>query len=234
MEAVYSSLASRCLQKHNEGNPLKGAHRTLIALAGPPGSGKSTIAAAVVERLNAEYGTPVALVLPMDGFHLPRTILDRMPNRLEAYARRGAAWTFDAQGVVDIVRQLHRSKIAMANVIRAPGFDHVLKDPYNDAILIGPEILFVIIEGNWVLLEEDPWREISTLVDDTWFVDVELGLASQRVAKRHIASGIEATWEDAVKRVEGNDLVNGAEIRKRRMTPNIVVQSVESLLCPVV
>lgn len=251
MESVYSTLAARALQKHQSLQLQNGTNntthpqqqRTLIALAGPPGSGKTTVAAAVAQRLNAQLqlqsqssssssgSSSAAIVLPMDGFHLPRSALDALPNRAEAHARRGASWTFDANGVVDLVKRLHRSKsgggVVPAEVILAPGFDHKLKDPSVDAIAITPDVSIVILEGNWLLLDEWPWCQISGLVDETWFVDVEPGLARERIARRHLRSGIEGNWRDAVARAEKNDLKNGEVVRRKLVEPMVRVWSVD-------
>ena len=167
----------------------------------------------------------------MDGFHLSRSALDALPNRAEAYARRGASWTFDAVGVLNLVTVLHHSKQNnRSEVILAPSFDHVLKDPTVDAISILPEVEIVILEGLWLLLDQEPWSRISGLVDDTWFVDVDPALARDRIAKRHIRSGIEKTWEAAVRRAEANDLRNGEEIRRRLVEPRVRVTSVDEVV----
>ncbi len=52
--------------------------KTWIAVAGPPGSGKTTMCAQIAEALNKD-GVPTA-VLPMDGFHYYRKELDMMPD----------------------------------------------------------------------------------------------------------------------------------------------------------
>ncbi|KAH7155916.1 P-loop containing nucleoside triphosphate hydrolase protein [Dactylonectria macrodidyma] len=226
MESVYTTLTARALdiQRQSRQNSLT---RVVIAFAGPPGSGKSTIAAEVVRRINAQTNHPIAVVLPMDGFHHSRAYLDTLPNRNEACARRGIYWTFDADGVLKLVKALHSSRSISSDVILAPSFDHKSKDPVADALRIDSEAEIVIVEGNWLLLDRDPWRQVSDYVDDTWFVDVEPKLARQRVAARHIRSGIETNWEAAILRAEGNDLLNGDEVRTNLIRPNVIVQSVE-------
>lgn len=64
--------------------------RFLVGLAGPPGAGKSTLAHEVARRINklwpekassfdSQVQPPdVAIVLPMDGFHLYRSELDAL------------------------------------------------------------------------------------------------------------------------------------------------------------
>lgn len=226
MEPVYASLADRALElrKQLEGSPQS---RVIVVLAGPPGSGKSTIADKVVKRLNATSNTPFAAVLPMDGFHLPRSTLDALPNKAEAYARRGASWTFDEEGVLKLVHLLSKSRFEPSDIILAPSFDHALKDPVQAGIKITPEVKFILLEGNYLLLDEKPWNQIKGLVDETWFVDVDPDLARNRIAKRHIKAGIESTWEAAVNRAEGNDLLNGVEIRNKLVQPTVIIHSVE-------
>ncbi|PMD58384.1 P-loop containing nucleoside triphosphate hydrolase protein [Hyaloscypha bicolor E] len=229
MEPIYRSLTERALSlKDRLDNGSPGQHRIVVVLAGPPGSGKSTIAAKVVQRLNATSTTPFAALIPMDGFHLPRSALDLLPNRAEAYARRGASWTFDSNGILDLVHSLSESRFEPSSeTILAPSFDHALKDPVEDGIRIAPDIGFVLLEGNYLLLDEEPWCRIEGLVDDSWFVDVEERLARGRIAKRHVKSGIETSLEAAVRRAEGNDLVNGRIIRQKLVRPAVAVQSVE-------
>lgn len=228
MEPVYQALTDRALalkQRLQNGSPAQ--HRVVVVLAGPPGSGKSTIAAQVVQRLNATSTTPSAAMVPMDGFHLPRSTLDLLPNRAEAYTRRGAPWTFDPAGILSFVHALSESRIERFDTILAPSFDHALKDPVEGGIRITTPVTFVLLEGTYLLLNDEPWGQIDGLVDDTWFVDVDPVLAKGRIAKRHIKTGIEATWEAAVRRAEGNDLLNGVEIREKLVRPAVMVRSVE-------
>jgi pantothenate kinase len=242
MEAVYTQLTNRATKlyrasastSYNQGSPSSSSpSRILIALAGPPESGKSTVAAEVVKRLNASSitGCPFAIVLPMDGFHLTRATLQAMKNSEEAIARRGVYWTFDGKGVVDLVTALYLTRNDLDKVHIAPSFDHVLKDPVEAAISIDPDAQVVILEGNWLLFNEVPWSAISGLVDDTWFIDVDPALAVERVARRHIRSGIETSWEQALYRAENNDMVNGDLVRAKLISPAVRVQSVEEFKC---
>lgn len=227
MEPVYASLTQRAAALQQQTLIAGGddtTRRVLIALAGPPGSGKTTIAKEVAKRLNAGVDVPNTVVVPMDGFHYTRAVLDTFPDPEEAHARRGAAFTFDAAGVVALVRQLRSST---SGSIYAPGFDHATKDPVMGEIEIPPTASLIILEGNWLLYDEEPWREISKLVDESWFVEVDRDTARDRVAKRHVESGIESTMEAALARAEANDVRNGDEVRQKLIKPTVKVKSVD-------
>ena len=102
MAPVYAALAARA------GALADGCGRrpAVVGLAGAPGSGKSTAAAAVCRLVNDALGPGVAVRLPMDGFHLRRSELEAFPDPAEAFRRRGAPWTFDAAAFVEAVRML--------------------------------------------------------------------------------------------------------------------------------
>lgn len=230
MDNVYDQLTARARTIEHQ-NSLSGdttSHRTVIILAGPPGSGKSKIAAEVVRRLNQSSKDGQAIVLPMDGFHLTRATLQSMPNSEEAFKRRGVHWTYNADGVFELIKSLHETRSDRSVIHLAPCFDHALKDPVADEIKITPDVGIVIVEGNWLLYDEIPWSNIHQVVDDTWFVDVDRDLALMRVAKRHVESGIESSWEEAVRRASNNDMVNGDLVRAKLITPAVRVQSSET------
>lgn len=151
----------------------------------------------------------------MDGFHLTRAQLSAMPDPERAHARRGAEFTFDGAAFLALVDKLRAPVDAASSVaVLAPSFDHAVKDPVADSIVIGPRQRIVIFEGNYVCLDKEPWRTASDSqhVDERWFVDVDFAVARKRLIKRHVAAGIAPDAEAAAARADENDLVNGAEI----------------------
>jgi pantothenate kinase len=155
-----------------------------------------------------------------------------LPNRDEAYVRRGAPWTFDVDGIVKLVTALHDSAampISARNIVKAPSFDHALKDPVEDDIQIGAETNIIILEGNYLLLNIEKWQEISELVDVRVFVDVDIDCARNRVARRHVAAGIEDTYQKALMRFDGNDALNGESIRKNLVRYDVRVESFDTM-----
>lgn len=84
----------------------------------------------------------------------------------------------------------------------------------------------MLLEGNYLLLNQDTWREIAQLVDLQVFIDVHLEVARDRLARRHVESGIEPSLEDGYRRVDSNDYLNGLEIQENLMTPDVVIPSV--------
>ncbi|KAF4190137.1 hypothetical protein CNMCM7927_004867 [Aspergillus lentulus] len=230
MEVEYTRLAETIRQKAN----AHSKKRFLVAIAGIPGSGKTTTAAAVARLLNTSSPKRTTL-LSMDGFHLSRATLDRLPNREEAYIRRGAPWTFDAARFVQFIRRLRNwadsTPCASAETIYAPSFDHEAKDPVENGIAITDDAEIVIIEGNYLLLDEPEWREVAALVDYRVFVESDLQEARERVARRHVLAGIEKTLADAFRRVDSNDYLNAVTIREKLIAPDLVVHSVTEPTC---
>ena len=124
-----------------------------------------------------------------------------MPNPTLAFERRGAAFTFDAEAFIKLIRRLREEPVSKLNdpdrSFKAPSFDHAVKDPVEDDIILSSTEDLIVIEGNYLLLDEAPWSEIASLVDDKWFVDAPEDVAKERVVLRHLAAGIETNREDA-------------------------------------
>ena len=231
MDAEYRRLADIILhQARVHHNP-----RYIVAIAGVPGSGKTTTASAVVNYLN-QNSTIHASLLSMDGFHLSRHELDQLPNAKEAHIRRGAPWTFDVSRFVNFMQTLRDwadntplsqdASWDSSHILTAPTFDHNVKDPVQDGISITPDSSIIIVEGNYLLLDEPGWRDLSRLCDYRVFVDTDLSEARDRTAKRHVKAGIEKTLEEGYRRVDSNDYLNGVSIQEKLIIPDLIIKSV--------
>lgn len=163
----------------------------------------------------------------MDGYHLTRAQLDAMPDPQVAHARRGAEFTFDGESFLNLVKELRKPLLPETKAIHAPSFDHKRKDPVANDIPIAAGQRICVFEGNYCSLGKDPWREAGKLMDELWFVEVDFEVARRRLVRRHVLAGIAKDEEEAGKRAEENDLVNGREIVEGRVEVSEVVKSVE-------
>lgn len=225
MDEKYNALRDRILNLRKS----RSQERLVIGVAGGPGSGKTTLAKAVGKLLNEEKASegevPFVTVVPMDGFHLTRAQLDEMKDPVEAHKRRGAPWTFDGSGVVAMVKKLKEQK--RDEVIRVPTFDHEIKDPIPNGLEVNGATPIVIVEGNYLLLDEEPWRDIGTHLDEKWLIRVDDDIARMRVAQRHVRAGISQTLDEGLARVDKNDALNTALIRQHSKGADIVIDSIE-------
>ena len=183
--------------------------RVLLGLAGPPGAGKSTLAAA----LQAEFSS-VAQAVPMDGFHLADAELERLGRR----DRKGAPDTFDADGYVALLRRL----LAQGDdeVVYAPEFRREIEEPVAGAIPVLARTQLVITEGNYLLLDEGPWAQVKGLLDEVWYVDIDDSVRIERLTQRHRQFGRSA--EDAAAWVAGTDEPNARLIEASRARASFI------------
>lgn len=169
----------------------------------------------------------IAAYVPLDGFHLTREQLSSFPNSTAAHARRGAAFTFDAASFLELVKDLREPLVPESKTVHAPSFDHALKDPIQDDITILPTARIIVFEGNYLSLNHGHWKEAAELMDELWFVEVDIQIARQRLIARHVKSGIAANEVEAARRADESDLINGQEILVDRLAVQEVIISTE-------
>lgn len=185
-----------------------GQGRFLTALAGPPGAGKSTLAAALVEALGQG-----AKAVPMDGFHYD----DRVLIARGARGRKGAPDTFDAQGFFHLLRRLRAE-----DEIAIPLFDRDLEISRAGADIVTPEDRLLVVEGNYLLLNEAPWPEAAPLFDLTVWIDVPEAELDRRLLARWAHYG--KTPEQARAWIDGNDMPNIRRVTQNSRMADVVVR----------
>lgn len=170
------------------------SHRFVIALAGPPGAGKSTVAAALIDALGGRAG-----LLAMDGFHLDNEILDARGHR----PRKGSPHTFDVASYSTTLRAL-RDEPGLEMAV--PVYDRALELSRNCASLVLDTHEILVTEGNYLLLDEQPWSDLRGLFDLTVWIDAPLDVLEQRIVDRWESAFLDAT--EIHRRTEENDLPN--------------------------
>ena len=209
---VSMSMAERV--RAITGAVLQKAHRSvqarmLVALAGPPATGKSTLSGKIAEQLNAA-GMPCA-VLPMDGFHLDNAALEDRG----LLHRKGAPDTFDLAGFEALL-----AKVAQGGACRVPLFDRASDCVRPETGLITDAQKVVLVEGNYLLLDAPGWRDLSRFWDLGVFIDTAMPELRRRLVQRWLDHGLTPTAAEA--RAEENDLPNA-----RLVFEDVVAASVD-------
>lgn len=189
--------------------------RRVLGIAGPPGAGKSTLA----EHLAHALGPRRAVVAPMDGFHLADVELERL-GRAD---RKGAPDTFDISGYLALLRRVRAPRAG--EVVYAPSFARDLEQPIAGSIPIPAEVPLVITEGNYLLHDAPGWRDIRTLLDACWWVDVDDEERVRRLIARHERFG--KSPEHATRFVHECDEANARLVAPGAQVADLIVSGKE-------
>ena len=186
---------------------LQNGNRVMLGLVGCPGAGKSTLALALQQRFG-----DISQVVPMDGFHLANVELQRLGRA----ARKGAPDTFDGAGYVALLHRIRQQRVG--ETIYAPEFRREIEEPIAGAIAIKSETRLIIAEGNYLLLDTMPWHDIKGILDETWYVEIDPGLRTDRLLGRHQDFG--RSREAALDWIASTDEPNARLIAQTRPRAN--------------
>lgn len=192
-----------------------GADRFIVAIAGPPASGKSTLAEELSHRIDARCDEPASAVVAMDGFHLDNQVLDSRGLR----HRKGAPETFDADGFVRMMHRISDNK----EPVSVPGFDRKFDAVVEDVQLVGRNHRIVLVEGNYLLLSSKPWSDLLPLFDLTVFLNPGIAEINDRLVQRWIVHGHEP--DGARQRAMSNDIPNAKHVLENSVEAELTILS---------
>jgi pantothenate kinase len=184
--------------------------RRVIAIAGAPASGKSTLADSLVREL-VNAGCSSQLV-PMDGFHLHNPILAER-GLLD---RKGSPQTFDVGGLLQLV-----SHLGNAHELYYPVFDRSHDISIAGAGYIKSACDPVVIEGNYLLMKAPIWQDLAAYWDMSVMLNCSMDILETRLIQRWQDLGL--TPENARARAELNDLPNARLVQQTAATADLVI-----------
>ena len=163
------------------------ARRILVFLAAPPATGKSTLLLFLAQLAQEHEEFTRVQALGMDGFHHPNRYLEThsiLRDGVETPLKsiKGAPETFD---VAHLAAKLAAAK---AGATPFPVYDRRIHDVVPDALIADAPIL--LIEGNWLLLDEEPWHTLRPLADYRIRIDAPSALLKDRLIARKVQGGL--------------------------------------------
>lgn len=215
IEMIFLPLLERLTKMQRQ----KG-RRILVMLAAPPAAGKSTLVNFLKYLSGTRENLTPLTIIGMDGFHhyqdylLSHTVA-RDGKEISMVKIKGAPVTFDLELLTSRV-----ARVAAGEVCGWPEYNRLLHNPVEDAHLVAGEI--VLLEGNYLLLDEDGWRELKNYADYTIKIIADEKQVRERLVNRKCASG--TPYEEAVEFVENSDLVNVRECLVKSLAADLTLR----------
>ncbi|MBR2214811.1 MAG: nucleoside/nucleotide kinase family protein [Selenomonadaceae bacterium] len=192
--------------------------RVILFMAAPPATGKSTLTL-FLEKLSREREGLIPMqALGLDGFHHHAAYLSahtfrRDGKSLPLSTIKGAPETFDA---AKLAAKLKAVKDAKEDDIYWPVYDRSIHDVREEAVPVTEKIL--LLEGNWLLLKEEPWASLRSYGDYALLIRANASLLRERLIARKVQGGMSP--EAAEKFYLASDSRNVERVLKDSGSPN--------------
>ena len=214
IEELFIPILQRLTEMQKEKNK-----RLLVFLAAPPGAGKSTLSSFLQKISEERKDLTDIQAIGMDGFHRRQEYLIshtamRDGHEVRMVDIKGAPITFDLMAFRQRIESVLQNQI-----VGWPDYDRHLHNPVENAITVEKDI--ILLEGNYLLLDEEGWRDLKKLADFTIFIKADENMLRERLVDRKIKSGNAS--EKAGEFVDYSDMVNVRLCLERSQKPDVML-----------
>ena len=220
VEQFYQPLARELIRRGSS------QRRFLVAIAGPPGSGKTAFATLLVAVIDAVLKSEQAVMIPQDGWHYPNTYLnshtiDHNGETISLRQLKGAPETYDTDAAYSFLE-----RVRQGGSLRYPVYSRLEHNPIADAGLVSQNHHWMILEGNYWLLQEPAWQPFQGLFDATIFLTADPGALIDGLRQRHLRGGKDPAFVE--KHMQMVDIPNIERVLNHSSKAQIVVEKANS------
>ncbi|WP_208559758.1 nucleoside/nucleotide kinase family protein [Marinilactibacillus kalidii] len=191
--------------------------RIVVYLAAPPGTGKTTLSQFLEILYNRLPLSHTFQSISIDGFHYPNAYLTSHNIEIEGKSVplktiKGSPESFDLKALRESCATLHEH-----SQVEWPLYDRKLHDVSSQRLKVDADI--VLVEGNWLLLDEPGWGELKALADLTIFIEAQETALKSRLINRKMMGGLSKEAAEAF--YEQSDGKNVKKVLNKPSEPDI-------------
>ena len=195
--------------------------RIIVFMAAPPAVGKTTLCEFLEYLSKQDQEFTDIQALGLDGFHYHSDYINShdaivLGEKVPMKQVKGCPETYDTE---KLRQKLEKIKI---EDILWPIYDRNLHDVVEDQIKVTKDI--ILIEGNWLLLKQEPWKSMQQYADYKILILAEEEMLKERLISRKEKGGL--TREEAVAWYQNSDSKNVKRVLKNscRKHLNLLLQ----------
>lgn len=220
IEQFYIPLAEKILARRAAGK------RLVVAVAGPPGSGKTVFATLLTAVINSLAGHDCAVMVGMDGWHYPNQYLeshdiDLNGQRMLLRKIKGMPETYDFQSIYAFLEKIEHEDRA-----EFPVYSRELHDPVFTGEAVQPWHSIVVFEGNYLLSDEIPWEQLLPLLDVRIFLKAKRQGLLEGLRQRHRRGGKDSG--QVKQQIERVDLPNIDRVLRHLSGADVIIYKADS------
>lgn len=176
--------------------------RMIVGMAGPAGAGKSVIAA-IFKELAKQVALPFCFeTIGIDAFHHTNNFLvAKMSGGEPLKNHKGRFDTYNVEKLATALKEFSDGE-----AVSLPKYSRKIHDPVENVIMVNKQNALLLVEGLWVLYEQNGWEKVGKLLDHSIFIDASRDEIKDGVIARHMRGG--RTSEDALEYYESNEAKN--------------------------
>ena len=177
--------------------------RIIVFMAAPPAVGKTTLCEFLEYLSKQDQELTNIQALGLDGFHYHSDYINShdaivLGEKVPMKQVKGCPETYDTEKLRQKLEKIKTEDILW------PIYDRNLHDVVEDQIKVEKNI--ILIEGNWLLLKEEPWKTMQQYADYKILILAEEEMLKERLISRKKKGGL--SREEAVAWYQNSDSKN--------------------------
>lgn len=193
--------------------------RIIVFMAAPPAVGKTTLCE-FLEYLSKQDQELIDIqALGLDGFHYHSDYINFhdaivLGEKVPMKRVKGCPETYDTEKLRQKLEQIKTEDILW------PIYDRNLHDVVEDQIKVTQDI--ILIEGNWLLLKEEPWKTMQQYADYKILILAEEDMLKERLIGRKEKGGL--TRAEAEEWYKNSDSKNVTRVLKDSVQGDLLLK----------